>query len=54
MPVIDETALSGKYDFDLQYRDDRPDVLISELKNRYGLTLEPAKRKSCVLVVEPS
>ena len=54
MPVIDETALPGKYDFDLQYRDDRPDVLLSDLKNKYGLTLQPARRKVRVLVVEPS
>ncbi len=53
MPVVDETSLPGKYDFELEYRDDRPDVLISELKSKYGLVLEPGKRKVRILVVEP-
>jgi uncharacterized protein (TIGR03435 family) len=53
IPVLDETSLPNKYDFDLEYRDDRPDVLISELKEKYGLILERAKRKVHILVVEP-
>ena len=53
IPVLDETSLPNKYDFDLDYRDDRPDVLISELKEKYGLILERAKRKVRILVVEP-
>ena len=51
MPVVDETGLSGAYDFDLQYRDDGPKVLTDSLA-KYGLTPTPARRPVRMFVVE--
>jgi uncharacterized protein (TIGR03435 family) len=50
-PVLDETGLSGSYDFDLQYRDDGPKVLTDSLA-KYGLSLMRARRPVRTLVVE--
>jgi uncharacterized protein (TIGR03435 family) len=52
-PVIDETGLTGFYDFELEYRDDGPAMLVDGLKEKYGLVLTPAKRTVKMLVVEP-
>ena len=51
MPVVDETGYSGSYDFDLEYRDDGPSMLTDGLREKYGLTLTPAKRAVRMLVV---
>jgi uncharacterized protein (TIGR03435 family) len=50
--VIDETGLTGRYDFDLDYRDDGPNVLIDSLRERYGLILALGRRPIRVLVVK--
>lgn len=50
-PVVNETGLSGAYDFDLQYRDDGPKVLTDSLA-KYGLSLTPARRPVRMLVVQ--
>jgi uncharacterized protein (TIGR03435 family) len=50
-PVIDETGLTGAYDFDLEYRDDGPKTLTDGLREKYGLVLTPARRAVRVLVV---
>lgn len=52
-PVIDETGLTGLYDFELEYRDDGPAMLLDGLKEKYGLVLSPARRTIKMLVVEP-
>ncbi len=49
--VVDDTGLDGRYDLSLSYRADSPQVLIDELQSKYGLTLEPEKRKVRMLVV---
>jgi uncharacterized protein (TIGR03435 family) len=51
-PVIDETHLSGPYDFDLEYRSDSPRVLTDALRERYGLLVSPARRQVRMLVVD--
>lgn len=51
--VVDETGLEGRYDLTLSYRSDNPQVLIDELSTKYGLTLQPARRKVRMLTVEP-
>src|ERR1051326_7056242 len=51
IPVVDESGLSGAYDFDLQYLDDGPNVLADSLA-KYGLSLTPDRRPVRVLVVE--
>ena len=50
--VIDETGLTGVYDFDLDYRDDGPKVLTDSLRERYGLILTPGRRSIRMLVVQ--
>lgn len=50
--VVNETGLSGTYDFDLDYVANDPKVLTDELQQKYGIAITPAKRKVRVLVVE--
>lgn len=52
-PVVDETGLSGLYDFDLEYRTDATDMLTDGLRDRYGLVISPQRRKVNILVVRP-
>ena len=51
--VVDETGLDGQYDFFLSYRSDSPEVLLTDLRSKYGLTLLPAKRRVRMLMVKP-
>ncbi len=50
--VVDETQLKDFYDFALSYRTDGPGVLLAALKEKYGLVVEPARRRVRVLVVK--
>jgi uncharacterized protein (TIGR03435 family) len=50
--VVNETGLSGTYDFDLDYVAKDPKVITDELQQKYGVVLTPAKRKVRILVVE--
>jgi uncharacterized protein (TIGR03435 family) len=51
--VIDETGLEGYYDFILSYRSDGLEVLLTDLRTKYGLTVLPARRKVRMLMVKP-
>ena len=50
--VVNETNLTGSYDFDLQYRDDDPTVLTDALREKYGLILTPGRRRVRILIIE--
>ena len=51
--VVDETGLTGRYDFLLPYGDNNQAILLDAMLERYGLILEPAKCKIRMLVIEP-
>jgi uncharacterized protein (TIGR03435 family) len=51
-PVVDETAISDSYDFDLEWEEDRIASLTAALRDRFGLKLTPAKRNMEALVVD--
>lgn len=51
LPVIDKTDLNGEYDIDLEWFEDNPETLHSELK-KYGLILEKFDKKLPVEVME--
>jgi uncharacterized protein (TIGR03435 family) len=50
--VIDETKLTGEYDWDLPYKHGKPEATLPQLKDM-GLEVVKAKRKVNILVVEP-
>jgi uncharacterized protein (TIGR03435 family) len=50
--VVDETALKGPYDFDLEYRAGDPTVLISALREKYGLILTSGRRRVRMLIID--
>ena len=54
LPVIDETGLSGQYDWELPYQPGDPSVLIAALRKELGLEAERSRRQIQVLVVENS
>ncbi|MDE2924902.1 MAG: TIGR03435 family protein [Acidobacteriota bacterium] len=54
LPVIDETGLSGQYDWELPYQPGDPNVLIAALRKELGLVAEKSRRPIQVLVVENS
>jgi uncharacterized protein (TIGR03435 family) len=60
-PVVDQTGLKGRYDFELRYTFDelraRPDgnaspVVFTAIQEQLGLKLEPARASADVLVVD--
>jgi uncharacterized protein (TIGR03435 family) len=51
-PVLDETGLEGKYDFEIKYDDDDPVTLIEAVREQLGL-VPHASRPVEVLVVAP-
>ena len=51
-PVIDDTNISGRFDFDLKYETDNPEALIVSVREQLGLELRLARREVEVLVVE--
>ena len=56
-PVIDQTALTNRYDLELQWEEKDqehpdPDTLIGAVREQLGLDLTPAKRPVEVLVVD--
>ena len=54
IPVVDETGLSGQYDWELPYQPGDPSVLIAALRKELGLEAERSRRQIQVLVVENS
>ena len=50
-PVLDETALAGRYDFDLPYQPGQTEVILGALKDK-GLEVTKEKRRIPILVVE--
>jgi uncharacterized protein (TIGR03435 family) len=55
MPVIDETGLTGSYDFDLHWNgrsNNQNQEIQRALKEQLGLELVPARRSIEMLVVE--
>lgn len=60
-PVVDETGLTGKYDFELKWADDDTNAtadvstapgLFTALQEQLGLKLEPTKAPADVLVID--
>lgn len=51
-PVINDTNISGRFDFDLKYEADNPEALIESVREQLGLALRSTKREVEVLVVE--
>ena len=59
-PVVDETALTGRYNFTLKWTRDPLDKAVSDaapsvfsaMQEQLGLKLEPAKRPAKVLVID--
>jgi uncharacterized protein (TIGR03435 family) len=52
--VVDETGLSGDYNWELPYQPGQPEVTLQALKDRLGLELVKARRSVKMLVVEPA
>ncbi len=52
-PVLDETDLGGRYDWELQYDPDAPESVIQAVRDQLGLQLTPARRPVDFIVVEP-
>ena len=50
--VIDETKLTGEYNWELPYQHGKPEVTLPQLK-ALGLEVVKAKRPVNILVVEP-
>jgi uncharacterized protein (TIGR03435 family) len=50
-PVVNETNLKSKYDFDVPWYNENPNQIYSELK-KLGLELVDGKRKIEVLVIK--
>lgn len=52
LPVVDETRLSGQYDWEVPYQPGQPDVVIRAVAETLGLEVAKAHRSIPVLVVE--
>lgn len=51
-PVVDETKVSGEFDWELPYNYADKSLLLNALRDQLGLEVVPAKRKIEMLVVE--
>ena len=52
--IIDETHLTGHYDFELPKEDNAHDLLLDRLHEELGLVLTPERRTVSMLVVRPN
>jgi len=50
-PVLDETGLTGQFDWEMQYKDGDAESLMQALREQLGLDLTPARREVEILVV---
>ena len=50
--VIDETALTGRYDFTLQWDRNQPESILDAVRNQLGLTVVSGRRPVEFLIVE--
>jgi uncharacterized protein (TIGR03435 family) len=51
-PVIDDTGITGSYNLELQWEEDRIASLSAALQHRFGLQLSPATRNLDALIVD--
>lgn len=51
-PVIDETGLKERYDYELRWDPTRPESIVDAAREQLDLRLTPAKRPVEVLIVE--
>jgi uncharacterized protein (TIGR03435 family) len=51
-PVIDETGITGSYNFEFGWGEDRVESVTRVMRNRFGLTLSPARRDMEALIVD--
>jgi uncharacterized protein (TIGR03435 family) len=52
IPVIDETRMQGKFDWNLVYDEQNPQSVIEAIRKEFGLELTLAKRPVEIIVVE--
>ena len=51
-PVIDETGITGTYDLELDWGEDRVASVTAALRDRFGLQLSAGKRDMEALIVD--
>jgi len=54
VPVVDETGLRGKFDWDLVWDAKNPQSFLEAIRKQFGLELAPAKRQVEMVIVEKS
>lgn len=52
-PVVDETGIEGAYDYELRWDPQRPESVLSAVREQLGLELREARRPIEFLIVEP-
>jgi len=52
-PVVDETGIAGVYDYELRWDPQKPESVLSAVREQLGLELREAKRPIEFLIVEP-
>jgi uncharacterized protein (TIGR03435 family) len=52
--VIDESGLTGLGNWEFEVRENKPEMIIEQVRQQLGLRVEPARRSMKILVVEPA